>query len=141
MTNTLPPFSCTHTPELPGLLGELGCSLVISTYQAGKVIFLSVGPQGLTQLPRNFTKPMGLAVSGNRMAVATKEEVVVLANDPKLTQGYPPAPGKYDSLFAPRAVYFSGEVDIHDMAWVDDTLWAVNTRFSCLCQINADYRS
>lgn len=139
MTNTLPPFSCTHTPELPGLLAELGCSLVISTYQAGKVIFLSVGPQGLTQLPRNFTKPMGLAVSGNRLAVATKEEVVVLANDPKLTQGYPPAPGKYDSLFAPRAVYFSGEVDIHDMAWVDDTLWAVNTRFSCLCQINADY--
>jgi len=139
MTDTLPPFSCTHTPEIPGILADLNCSLVISTYQAGKVIILGVGPQGLTQLPRNFNKPMGLAVAGDRLAVATRDEVVVLVNDPKLTAGYPPSPGKYDSLFAPRAVYFSGEVDIHDMVWVGETLWAVNTRFSCLCHIDHNY--
>ena len=112
---------------------------MISTYQAGKVIILGVGPQGLTQLPRNFNKPMGLAVEGNRMAVATRDEVVVLVNDAKLTAGYPPSPGKYDSLFAPRAVYFCGEVDVHDMVWVGETLWAVNTRFSCLCHIDHNY--
>lgn len=137
--DNLHPFSCTHTPQIPDLLHDLNISLVISTYQAGKVIILGVGPQGLSQLPRNFNKPMGLAVAGNRMAVATKEEVIVLVNDSKLTTGYPPAPGKYDALFTPRAVYFSGEVDIHDMSWVDDTLWAVNTRFSCLCHIDHTY--
>ncbi len=139
MTDNLPPFSCTHTPEIPGILHALNSALMISTYQAGKVIMLGIGPQGLTQLPRNFNKPMGLAVAGNRMAVATRDEVVVLVNDNKLTTGYPPSPGKYDSLFAPRAVYFSGEVDIHDMAWVEETLWAVNTRFSCLCHIDHNY--
>lgn len=139
MNSALSPFSCTHTPNLPELLTQLGCSLVISTYQAGKVILLSATPDGLVQLPRNFDKPMGLAVNGNRLAVATRHEVVVLANDPKLSQGYPPAPGQYDSFFAPRAVYFSGEVDLHDLAWSGPTLWAVNTRFSCLCHLDDQF--
>lgn len=136
MTDSLPPFSCTHTPGIPALLAELNCSLVISTYQAGKVILLSAYGGGLVQLPRNFNKPMGLAAAGLRLAVATRDELVILVNDPKLSPGYPPAPGKYDALFAPRAVYFCGELDLHDMAWHDDTLWAVNTRFSYLCRLD-----
>ena len=39
----------------------------------------------------------------------------------------------------PRAVYFTGEVDIHDIAWGHEGLWAVNTRFSCLSLINDNY--
>jgi uncharacterized protein (TIGR03032 family) len=150
------PFSCTYTAGIPDLLAALNCSLVVSTYQAGKVIVLSAelqdGQYGLVQLPRNFDKPMGLAVdartdgndntpaiSGVRLAVATREEVVVLASAPMLTQGYPPAPGRYDTLFAPRTIYYCGELDLHDMAWDGDTLWAVNTRFSCLCHIDTHY--
>ena len=72
MTSTLPdplpPFSCTHTPNIPALLVELNCSLIISTYQAGKVILLSAFGEGLVQLPRNFNKPMGLAAAGSRLA-------------------------------------------------------------------------
>ena len=108
MTESLPPFSCTYSPEIPDLLTELDCSLVISTYQAGKVIILSGHEGGLIQLPRTFNKPMGLAADGWRLAVAAREEVVVLANAPNLTGGYPPAPGRYDSLFAPRAIYYCG---------------------------------
>ena len=139
MTESLPPFSCTHSPEIPDLLAELDCSLVISTYQAGKVIILSGHEGGLIQLPRTFNKPMGLAADGWRLAVAAREEVVVLANAPNLTGGYPPAPGRYDSLFAPRAIYYCGELDLHDMVWHGDTLWAVNTRFSCLCHIDSHF--
>ncbi|GAB4419158.1 MAG: TIGR03032 family protein [Anaerolineae bacterium] len=139
MTAPLAPFSCTHSPDFPDLLASLGCSLVISTYQAGKVIFISATPDGLIQLPRNFDKPMGLAVAGARLAVATRHEVVVLANAPSLAPGYPSNPDCYDSLFAPRAVYFSGEVDLHDLAWIGSTLWAVNTRFSCLCRIDDQF--
>jgi uncharacterized protein (TIGR03032 family) len=139
LPDPLPPFSCTHTPNIPALLTELNCSLIISTYQAGKVILLSAFGEGLVQLPRNFNKPMGLAAAGSRLAVATRDEVVILVNDPKLSLGYPPAPGKYDALFAPRAVYFCGELDLHDMAWHHNTLWAVNTRFSCLCQLDQNF--
>ena len=40
--SSLAPFSCTHTPGVPELMAELGCSLVISTYQAGKVIYMGI---------------------------------------------------------------------------------------------------
>jgi uncharacterized protein (TIGR03032 family) len=86
-----------------------------------------------------FKKPMGLATDGNKLAVATQEEIVVLANAPGLATAYPKQPNTYDSLFVPRAVYFCGELNIHDMAWGDEGLWAVNTRFSCLSLINHHY--
>jgi len=111
---------------------------VLSTYQAGKVILLSATAKGLVQLPRTFQKPMGLALSGHRLAIATRYEVVVLANAPGLAAHYPNSPGVYDGLYAPRATYYTGELDLHDMSWGRDGLWAVNTRFSCLCLITEE---
>ncbi len=88
------------------------------------------------QLPRNFAKAMGMAVSGDRLAVATKEEIVVLANSKGLAASYPAQPGTYDGLYLPRATYYCGEIDVHDMVWGADGLYAVNTRFSCLSVID-----
>ncbi|MCP4701648.1 MAG: TIGR03032 family protein [Gammaproteobacteria bacterium] len=139
MNKALPPFTCTNTPEFPDILETLGCTLVLSTYQAGKVILLSTQNGRLIQLPRAFPKPMGIAVEGRRMAIATREETVVLADAPKLAPAYPKQPGIYDGLFVPRATYYTGELDIHDMAWGEKGLWAVNTRFSCLALIDEHY--
>ena len=140
MKNPPPPFSLTHSPNLPELLWQLGCTLVISTYQAGKVIFISArDEERLVQLPRNFQTPMGLAVDGPRMAVATRNEVVVLANAPDLAAKYPRQPDTYDALYMPRAVYFTGAVNTPDLAWGVDGLWAVNTLFSCLALVDDEY--
>jgi uncharacterized protein DUF4915 len=80
-----PPFGFTYTPEVADLLAQLGCSLAFSTYQAGKVVFLiAPAPGRLNQLPRTFNRPMGLAVSEGRLAVATYRTVEVLANCPSL---------------------------------------------------------
>ncbi|MBC7829153.1 MAG: TIGR03032 family protein [Chitinophagaceae bacterium] len=141
MNNPAAPFSCTYTPNIAELLTQLNCSLAITTFQAGKLIFLS--PDGLNamrQLPRDFDKPMGLAISQNRMALAIKEEVVVFANAPQLAIDYPAKPNYYDGFFVPRASYYTGAVDIHDMDWdKDGRLWAVNTLFSCLVTIDDAY--
>ena len=139
MSQSLAPFSCTYTREVPDILAGLNCSLVLTTYQAGKVILISPKEEGLVQLARNFRKPMGMAVGGGRLAVATQHEVVVLENAPALATGYPKKPRHYDAFFVPRAVYFTGELDLHDMAWSGETLWAVNTLFSCLCRIGPRY--
>ncbi|MBT3266518.1 TIGR03032 family protein [Candidatus Poribacteria bacterium] len=140
MNNPPPPFNCTYSPNLPELLWQLGCTLVISTYQAGKVIFISAqDAERLVQLPRNFQTPMGLAVDGHRLAVATRNEVVVLANAPDLAESYPRQPDTYDALYMPRAVYFTGTVNTHDLAWGVDGLWAVNTLFSCLALVDDTY--
>lgn len=140
MNQPPPPFSCSYSPNLPELLSQLNCTLVISTYQAGKVIFISPkNKEHLVQLPRTFNKAMGIAVQENKLGVATKDEIIVLANSTGLAKAYPKKPNTYDALFMPRATYYTGQVDIHDLHWGNNTLWAVNTSFSCVCVIDDNY--
>ena len=137
MTTPLPPFSCSHSPNIPELLYSLQCSVAVTTYQAGKVIFISAPtPTKLVQLPRTFEKPMGLALDKDRLAVATRDQVIVFRNAANMAANYPPHPHTYDALFLPRAAYYTGEIDIHDIFWSNDKLLAVNTRFSCLASID-----
>ncbi|SMD34638.1 TIGR03032 family protein [Reichenbachiella faecimaris] len=139
-TTEKPPFYSTYSPNIPEILWKNKLTIAITTYQAGKVIFISANSEnGLIQLPRDFRKAMGMAYHGGKMAIATREEVVILKNTPSLAKGYPKMPNTYDGLFMPRATYMTGEVDLHDMAWGQAGLWAVNTRFSCLSMINDDY--
>ncbi|MAG32886.1 MAG: TIGR03032 family protein [Deltaproteobacteria bacterium] len=133
------PFACQHTPELPELIAELGCSLVVSTYQAGKLIVISSDGERLIQLPRTFDTPMGLAVDESRLAVATKNEILLLANDSRLAASYPKQPGRYDALFVPRSAHFCGQLMVHDMVWTKQGLLAVNTLFSCLIRLDPNF--
>jgi len=120
-SSALAPFSSSYTPNLPELLQKLNCSLAITTYQAGKVLMIGAkDANNLTMLPRTFNKAMGMAIQGNRMAVATKNEVVVFQNSPTLAQSYPRKPNTYDAMFMPRASYYTGQVDIHDLHWGKD---------------------
>ncbi len=136
----LPPFSCQASAGFSSLLWQLNCSLAVSTYQAGKVILISAAdPERIVQLPRTFQRAMGIAVSGRKMAIATRDEVIVLANEPGLAASYPRQSNQYDALYMPRATYFTGQVDLHDLQWGGDTLWAVNTSFSCIAKISEDY--
>lgn len=134
------PFSCTFSPNVPELLHQLQCTIALSTYQAGKVVLLSAADgERLVQLPRSFSKPMGMALRGQQLAIATREEVHLLTNSPGLAAHYPSSPGVYDALFMPRATFYTGQVDIHDLEWGIDGLYAVNTSFSCICKIDEHF--
>jgi len=134
------PFSCTYSPNVPELLQQLQCTIALSTYQAGKVVLLSsVDGERLIQLPRSFRKPMGIALKGQQLAIATRDEVHLLTNSPGLAAHYPPKPGIYDALFMPRATFYTGQIDIHDLEWGKDGLYAVNTSFSCICKIDEQF--
>jgi uncharacterized protein (TIGR03032 family) len=138
----LEPFSCSYTPNVPELLWKLQCSLAISTYQAGKVIFLSpLNEEHLVQLPRTFEKPMGIALTNNeeKMAVACKEEVIVFANSKELAAAYPKKKNTYDALYFPRCTFHVGQLDIHDLSWGETGLYAVNTLFSCIIRIDDQF--
>ncbi len=84
----------------------------------------------MVQMARNFRKPMGIALKGKNLAIATLGEVLVLRNEEELARHYPPQPGKFDALFMPRTSYHTGALDIHDVSWGKKGLWAVNTQFS-----------
>lgn len=137
------PFSCSYTPNVPELLNRMGCSILLSTYQAGKVVILSAtNDEKLMQLPRSFNKPMGIALheDNERLAIAMKGEVTTFSNSRQLAHHYPKKPNTYDSMFMPRLTYHTGPLDIHDLSWgKDDKLYAVNTLFSCIVTLDDQY--
>ena len=139
----LAPFSCRYTPQFPQLLQQLNCSIAISTYQAGKVVFISAKDENsLIQLPRNFEKAMGIAedTKTDKIAIACKDEVIVFRNSADLAKFYPKAPNKYDALYLPRNTFHTGAIDIHDLNFGNNgELYAVNTLFSSIVKIDDDY--
>lgn len=141
MPNTpLAPFSSSYTNGFPELLKKLNCSLAISTYQAGKVVFISPKDhRSLVQLPRTFPKAMGIGLDGNKMVIATEDEVMILANSPQLAAFYPNKPNTYDALYMPRTTYHTGALDVHDIDLHEQRILAVNTAFSCLVEINSEH--
>ena len=139
----LVPFSCNYTSQIPELLLRLNCSIAISTYQAGKLIFLSPKDENsLIQLPRTFAKPMGITedLEKDKIALACKDEIIVFSNSKALARYYPKSPNKYDALYMPRITYHTGPLDIHDLRFGNNgKLFAVNTLFSCIITIDDDY--
>jgi uncharacterized protein (TIGR03032 family) len=105
---------------------------LVSTYQAGKLVMVRPAGDCLNTHFRSFNKPMGLAVSGGRLAIGTALEIWEYHNAPAVARRLPPA-GVHDACFLPRSSVCTGDIQIHEMAWAGDELWFVNTRFSCLC--------
>ena len=139
----LAPFSCQFSPQVPELLSKLNCTIAISTYQAGKLVFISSKDEdSLIQLPRNFNKAMGIAedFENQKLAVACKDEVILFKNSSELANYYPKAPNKYDALYMPRITYHTGAVDIHDLSFGSNgDIYAVNTLFSSIIKLDENY--
>jgi uncharacterized protein (TIGR03032 family) len=131
-------FHYTQTDGFVALLHQLGASLLVSTYQANKLLVVRATGGGLSTLVRTFDRPMGLAVDGRRLALGTRTEVWLLRNAPDIAPQVEPTK-RYDACYLPRSCHVTGDIGIHDLAWVGEELWAVNTRFSCLCTLHPDY--
>ena len=152
----LPPapveFRYTQSESFVDLLGELRASLLVSTYQANKLLAVRAQGQGLSTLVRTFDRPMGLAVKDSRLALGTRKEVWFLRNAPDIAPQVEPA-GMHDACYLPRSSHVTGDIGIHEMAWgdtrsqesgvrsqgVEAELWMVSTRFSCLATLDPDY--
>ena len=61
------------TDSFVALLHQLGVSLLVSTYQANKLLVVRAAGSGLSTLVRTFEPPMGLAVDARRMALGTAD--------------------------------------------------------------------
>jgi uncharacterized protein (TIGR03032 family) len=136
-TDALPLREVRHeyTHTLPGLLSQLGVSLLVSTYQAGKVVAVGVAGGELTLSFHNFERAMGLAVRPDGIAVGARAQVWFLQSAPDLAPQVEP-PGRHDACYLTRRSHFTGEVQAHELAWGRDGLWLVNTAFGCLCTLD-----
>jgi uncharacterized protein (TIGR03032 family) len=125
-----------HSLNLAPILGRLGASLLVSTYQAGKLGVFGVDGDGLTISFHNFERVMGVAVGNGRISVGTTGQVWLLLNDAAIAPRVEPA-GRRDACFLARSSHVTGEIQVHEMAWAGGELWLVNTAFSCLCTLDA----
>ncbi len=126
------------SPTFMDLLGRLGCSLVISNYQSSSVMCFSRLVDGRpVQMFTQFPAAMGLALDGDRLAIASRTDVTLMINVRRLAPTLPKFPGVFDGYFVPRVRYTVGETALHDMAFAGQDLWAVNTNYSCICRIDA----
>ena len=124
-----------HTTSCVSIFQQLGISLLVSTYQAGKLIAVRADQQAINTHFRIFPKPMGMAFGNNRLALGTGREIQVLANMPDVAKKLEPK-DKHDACFLYRNIHVTGDIDVHEMAWAGDELWFVNTKFSCLCTLD-----
>ena len=117
---------------------QLGVSLLVTTYQANKLLVVREAHGALSTLVRTFERPMGLAVDARRMALGTRNQVWLMRNAPDIAPQVEP-PGTHDACYLPRSSHVTGDIAGHEMAWAGEELWVVNTRFSCLCTMHPDY--
>lgn len=132
------PFRSVSTQSFPALLQRLGISLVVSTYQSGRLILVRAeSATALNTHFRMFQSPMGIAVGNGRLAIGTEREVWDYRNQPAVAAKVDP-PGKHDACYLPRKIHVTGDIRIHEIGFASGELWMVNTRFSALCTLDAD---
>jgi uncharacterized protein (TIGR03032 family) len=128
-----------HTSNLPALFAQLQISLVVSTYQAGKVILVRADGNALNTHFRAFSKPMGIAADRARLTIGGGNTVWFYRNMPAVARKLEPL-DKHDACYLPRRVHVTGDIDIHEMAYdKDNELWVINTRFCCLCTLDESH--
>jgi uncharacterized protein (TIGR03032 family) len=125
-----------HSTDFPALLTHLSVSLLVSTYQAGKLAVVSATGDRLNLTFHNFDRPMGLAVGPRQIAVGARRQAWFLASAPDIARRIAPV-GQHDACFLARSSHVTGEIHGHEMAWAGEELWVVNTLFSCLCTLDA----
>ncbi|BFM09649.1 TIGR03032 family protein [Halioxenophilus aromaticivorans] len=135
------PLRSVFTSTLLDIFKQLNISLVVSTYQAGKVILVrhDQTTNAINTHFRNFAKPMGIAVKDNRLCIGGTNTVWEYRNLPAVAAKLEPS-GKHDACYLPSSSHITGDIDVHEMAWSEDNqLWLVNTRFDCLCTIDTEH--
>lgn len=125
-----------QTPGLGKILADLNTSLIVSTYQAGKLILVRAEGDSVNTHFRDCRKPMGIAVAGEQMAVGALGEILFYQNVPSNVGKLPP-PAQHDGCYMQRYSHITGDIDIHEMAFGrDGQIWFINTRFSALCTLH-----
>jgi uncharacterized protein (TIGR03032 family) len=132
------PFICEPDEGFLGWLAASGGSIALSTYQAGILAFFGWNGRQITVLLRRFERSMGLDVAGEQMLVATRRNLVLFGNARALAPNFRKG-ARYQSLYLPRQSWHLPDLAIHDVAFVGDEIWMVNTRFNCLASPSDTY--
>ncbi|MDF1514426.1 MAG: TIGR03032 family protein [Anaerolineae bacterium] len=126
-----------YSPNFPEVLSQLGVSLVVSTYQAGKVMMIQAQNEAIVTEFLDFSKPMGIAVQKDQLTIGGHNSVWTYRHTPHPEYGQTPDEITHKA-YQPWNAHYTGDIDIHEMAWGNDGLWIVNTKYGSLCTLGAN---
>ena len=133
MTKT-PAFEFTTSRQFLSWLIEQRASIVLSTYQAGKLFLLGMNKNGeMSLFNRTFNRCMGLHVSSEHMFMSSLYQLWRFDNSLLPGQSYQ----DYDRCYVPQLAWTTGDLDVHDIG-IDQQGQPlfVNTLFSCLATVS-----
>ncbi len=125
-------FALTTSRHFSEWLARIGASLAFTTYQAGKVFFLGLRPDGrLAVFERTFARCMGLGVAPDARSFVLATHYQLIRFDNVVPPGG--RSGEHDAVFAPHAIWITGDLDAHDVGILPGGRPVfVNTLFSCV---------
>jgi uncharacterized protein (TIGR03032 family) len=131
-TSAAPQLEFLPSRQFPEWLHEQSLSLTFSTYQAGKLFFIGLQPNGrLSVFERSFNRCMGLWSDGQTIWMNSLYQLWRFENALRPGEIH----GGYDRLFVPQMAYTTGDLDAHDVGVdADGQPVFVNTLFSCLAR-------
>ena len=111
MTKT-PVFEFITSRQFLSWLTEQGASIVLSTYQAGKLFLLGMDTNGEMSLyNRTFNRCMGLHVGSEQLFMSSLYQLWRFDNSLSPGQTYQ----DYDRCYVPQMAWTTGDLDIHDI--------------------------
>ncbi|HEX2060133.1 MAG TPA: sulfotransferase, partial [Thermoanaerobaculia bacterium] len=100
-------FRSVHTSTFPELLAQLGASLLVSTYQSGRVVAVRADGDQLNTHLVAMRSPMGIAAGAKSLAIGTAQQVWTFRREH--------SDAKHDAYFAPRAAHVTGDIRVHEI--------------------------
>jgi uncharacterized protein (TIGR03032 family) len=137
-TRVSSPFASQATSTFTELLARAASTLVVTTYQTNRVVFVRARGGAVNTHFRAYDKPMGVAVAPGRIALGTRHEVWDLRDMPEAAAKVGD-PGSHDACYLPRNRHVTGDIAVHDLAFAQGELWLVATAFSCLATLDAEH--
>jgi hypothetical protein len=101
------PLRGTHASSFPETLDQLGISLPVTTYQAGRLVVLRAEQGALDTRFRSFASPMGLAWSGPHLAIGVQGQICEFHDSPAAARRLE-LPGPDDACLLPRVAHVTG---------------------------------
>src|SRR5689334_21099536 len=75
-----------HSSNCPDLLRQLGGCLILSTYQAGKLVLLRPDGNTINTHFRSFNRPMGMAADRQRLMLGANLDIIEFRNMPDVAR-------------------------------------------------------
>lgn len=137
------PMRYRTTRSFVTLLDALGCTLAVTAYVSGRLVLIGAADGRLIVRSHELDRPMGIAIDARherrRIGISTRTCTLVFAESSPLIAEFSTTERPCDAVFMPRAVWYSGDIDGHDAAWIGDDLIVANTRFSCLARVSGSF--